>query len=110
MFTKDLLPLWPRARIGVMSDLSDFLREVSPPPMTVRAAARVRVGRGEWPSPPEMVCLRQDALARTVVSLVLGRKGAVTPRKLELRRIHGGWVWLRSVLLPLGLKVRGLYG
>lgn len=34
----------------------------------------------------------------------------MTPRKLELRRIHGGWVWLRSVLLPLGLKVRGLYG
>ena len=72
MFTRDLLPLWPRVRIGVMSDLSDFLSEASPLPMTVRAAVRVRVGRGEWPSPPEMVCLRQDALARPVVSLVLG--------------------------------------
>ena len=48
-----------------MSDLSDFFSKASPPPTTVRATARVRVGRGEWPSPPEMVCLRQDAFSKT---------------------------------------------
>ena len=62
-----------------MSDLSDFFSEASPPPTTVRATARVRVGRGEWPSPPETVCLRQDALARPVVSLVL-EGGSDTPQ------------------------------
>ena len=28
----------------------------------------------------------------------------MTPRKLELRRIHGGWVWLRSVAASVGAE------
>lgn len=96
MFTRDLLPLWPRVKIGVMSDLSDFLSEASPLPMTVRAAVRVRVGRGEWPSPPEMVCLRQDALARPVVSLVLGRSSDTSQTGAQKNSRRMGVASIRS--------------